>query len=73
MPDAAATSIPWWLPLIPGLIGGGAAGALIKAWLDYKKDRLQPINYQIDTLTLFDGVTTILYYQSVSDFDYQWN
>jgi hypothetical protein len=56
MPDAAATSIPWWFALIPGLIGGGAAGVFIKAWFDYSKDKLQPVNYQINRLTLFDGM-----------------
>jgi hypothetical protein len=42
-----------WVPWILGLLGGGAMGAIIAAFINYLKNRRQPVGYQKDTIDIF--------------------
>ncbi|MGB6067278.1 MAG: hypothetical protein WBG50_20930 [Desulfomonilaceae bacterium] len=42
-----------WVQVIPALIGGGAAGAIINAAVSAYRDRLQPIGLRIEILPVF--------------------
>jgi hypothetical protein len=45
----------WWLPIAPGILGGGAMGAVITAVVTHFRNRIQPVGYQIQILPIFVG------------------
>ena len=42
-----------WVPWILGLLGGGAMGAIITAYINYRKNRRQPVGYRKDIVDIF--------------------
>jgi hypothetical protein len=44
-----------WIPIAASVLGGGAVGALITAGITSFRNRIQPIGYRIDAITLFAG------------------
>ena len=50
---------PSWFPLLTaslGVFSGGAAGALITAYIAHRRNRVQPIEYRESVSHIFDGV-----------------
>jgi hypothetical protein len=46
-----------WPQIVASLIGGGAAGAIITAFVTRHRNRIQPIRYKLEIKELFAGVT----------------
>lgn len=47
-------SIPWWIPILLTLLGGGAAGAIITALVTRYRNRRQPVFYTLEIIQVFD-------------------
>ena len=46
-----------WIPVVASLIGGGAAGAVITAFVTTHRGRIQPVKYHMELKELFSGVS----------------
>ena len=42
-----------WVPWVLGILGGGAMGAIITAFINYLKNRRQPVGYRKDIVDIF--------------------
>ncbi len=42
-----------WFQVVPALLGGGAAGALINAFITTRRARIQPIGHRIEVIPVF--------------------
>jgi hypothetical protein len=42
-----------WVPSVLSLLGGGAMGAIITAYINYRKNRRQPVGYRKDIVDIF--------------------
>jgi hypothetical protein len=67
-----------WLQLIVAIISGGAMGALITALITSFRNRVQPIGYKIDVVSIFKetlGVSSLMTQINISDGqkDYKFN
>jgi len=45
-----------WFPAVLGLLGGGAVGAMITAFVTTHRGRIQPVRYHLELKELFAGV-----------------
>ena len=49
-----------WLQVLVGFVSGGAFGALIKQFFDYRRNRIQPIGYLIKLKSVYNSRDTKL-------------
>jgi hypothetical protein len=49
----AASQIPLWITVVASLIGGGAMGAIITAFVTNYRNRMQPIGYKSEKIEVF--------------------